>query len=83
MIQHRTFSPDAQAYLDGDTDHLSDEHARTAAERFSLAVTQYNDGLEVPGREVDRAVMAVLREQHDRLRGRGIGNVSPASLIPP
>ncbi len=69
MIQHRTFSPDAQAYLDGDTDHLSDEHARTAAERFSLAVTQYNDGLEVPGREVDRAVMAVLREQQ-RSRAR-------------
>ena len=63
MIQYRTFSPDAQAYLDGDIQHLSDGHARAAAEQFSRAVAQYNDGLEVPGREVDRAVMAVLREQ--------------------
>ncbi|MCH7490298.1 MAG: isoamylase early set domain-containing protein [Gemmatimonadetes bacterium] len=63
MIQYRVFSPDAQAYLDGDIDHLSDEHAQAAAEHFSQTVAQYNDSLEVPGREVDRAVMAVLREQ--------------------
>ncbi len=73
MNQDHGFSQDVHAYLDGDRDLLTDGDARAAADRFSEAITAYTDGLEVPGREVDRAVMAVVREQqHSAARRRSV-----------
>ncbi len=73
MNQDRGFSQDVHAYLDGDRDLLTDGDARAASDRFSQAVAAYADGLAVPGPEVDRAVMAVVREQqHSAARRRSV-----------
>lgn len=55
------FSSDAHRYLDGEPVDLITDDERALADRLNEAVASYARGLEVPGPEVDRAVMAVIR----------------------
>jgi hypothetical protein len=56
------FSPEIQRYIDGDTpvDSLPSS-AKAEADRFLNAAASFAAGLEAPGSEVDRAVMASIR----------------------
>ncbi len=63
MIRDSGFDRTTHEYLDGDIARLSDERAQASADHFAHAIDVYTNRLAVPGREVDRAVMAVLREQ--------------------
>ena len=55
------FSSDAHRYLDGELVDLITDDERALADRLNEAVASYARGLEVPGPEVDQAVMAVIR----------------------
>ena len=54
------FSSDTHRYLDGEPVDLITDDERALADRLNEAVASYARGLEVPGPEVDRAVMAVI-----------------------
>ena len=56
------FDSEMHRYLDGDipADGL-DASVRSEADRLLDAFARYSDGLELPGSEVDRAVMASIR----------------------
>ena len=63
MNGDRGFSAAAQRYLDQAPGELTDTRMRGEVERFNSAMATYVSGLSLPGREVDRAVMAVIRER--------------------
>lgn len=65
MKQDRNaFGSETQRYLDGDTPADAVEgSARTEADRLLKAVTRFSDELDLPGPEVDGAVMAAIRER--------------------
>ncbi len=56
------FSEDTHAYFDGDRPDAA-ERDRHAADQFAQATAAFVQGEAVPGREVDRAVMAVIRAE--------------------
>ncbi len=66
------FSPEVHRYLDGDAVERIAGGDRAAADRLSEAVASYADGLEVPGPEVDRAVMAVILSRQTPVRQRSL-----------
>jgi hypothetical protein len=59
------FDPEIQRYLDGDTpaDGI-DSSVRSEADRLLEATASYSSGLEMPGSEIDRAVMASIRARN-------------------
>ncbi len=64
------FSSEVHRYLDGEPVEGIAGGDRAAADRLSEAVASYADGLEVPGPEVDRAVMAVILSRQTPVRQR-------------
>ena len=63
------FSPEVQRYLDGETAAEGiDSSARSAADRLNDAIASYSDSLEMPGSEIDRAVMASIRARPTKER---------------
>lgn len=63
------FGPEIQRYLDGEVPaDAVDSTVRAAADRLIEAVSSYSDGLNVPGSEIDRAVMASIRAQTNEER---------------
>lgn len=62
MSESPKFSPEAQRYLDGDPAARLEGLERASAQRLEQAVAAYAARLRVPGAEVDRAVMARIRE---------------------
>ena len=66
------FSPEVHRYLDGESVEGIAGGDRAAADRLSEAVASYADGLEVPGPEVDRAVMAVILSRQTPARQRSL-----------
>jgi hypothetical protein len=70
MNGDRGFSAEAQRYLDQESGELADTRVQGEVERFKSAVATYVAGLAVPGREVDRAIMAVIRERRSPARQR-------------
>ncbi len=65
MKQDRNaFGSETQRYLDGEIPADAVEaSARTEADRLLNAVTRFSDEFDLPGQEVDRAVMAAIRER--------------------
>lgn len=57
----KPFSAEVHGYLDGDPVQPLDPFDRAEAERFNEALAVYAAELALPGREVDRAVMAAIR----------------------
>ena len=56
------FDPKVQQYLDGELPAEAVDSAELSdADRLLKAATVYTDGLDVPGPEIDRAVMASIR----------------------
>lgn len=63
MNDRDRFGRDAQRYLDGEQVDGLDARQRAEADRLNNSVEAYASRLEVPGPEVDRAVMATIREE--------------------
>ena len=62
MNRNRGLDPEVHKYLDGDrAEH--DKTVRADGDRLTDAVQAYAQGLKTPGSEVDRAVMARLRQR--------------------
>jgi len=66
------FSREVHCYLDGESVEGVAIGDRAAADRLSEAVASYANGLEVPGPEVDRAVMAVILSRQSPVRQRSL-----------
>jgi hypothetical protein len=64
MNRDRGFDPNVHEYLDGDRAQVNEE-ARADADRFANAMKAYANGIEVPGAEVDRAVMGRLQQRNE------------------
>lgn len=52
---------DLQRYLDGEAASGADERGQAEADRFRETIARYAESLELPGGEVDEAVMAAVR----------------------
>ncbi len=63
------FGPEIQRYLDGEApaDGI-DSSARAAADRLNEAIWSFSESLEMPGSEIDRAVMASIRARATKER---------------
>jgi hypothetical protein len=63
------FSSEIQRYLDGElpTDAV-DSSVRSEADRLLVATAAYSSGIEMPGSEIDRAVMASIRARSAKER---------------
>jgi hypothetical protein len=60
------FGPEIQQYLDGDTPADAVDSSKRAEADLLLDITaKYSDGLQLPGSEIDRAVMASIRARED------------------
>lgn len=66
------FSREVHCYLDGESVEGVAVGDRAAADRLNEAVAFYADSLEVPGPEVDRAVMAVILNRQITVRSRSL-----------
>ncbi len=63
MSVHDRFEENVQRYLDGEAVEGLDERARAQADGLSEAIEDYAARVQVPGPELDRAVMAVVRSR--------------------
>lgn len=72
MNSEREWRSEVHRHLDGDTVPGLDPSARQEAARFEDALRAYAADLRVPGAEVDRAVMAVVRDRSARARARSV-----------
>ncbi|MGD2135681.1 MAG: isoamylase early set domain-containing protein [Gemmatimonadales bacterium] len=61
MSEPNRFSTDAQRYLDGEPHGEVSPEERAVADRLRDGTTAYAERLQVPGAEVDRAVMRTVR----------------------
>lgn len=71
MSNDNQMNADMHRILDGERAEDGDTHAQAAAAQFQNAVDTYVTGLNVPGREVDWAVMKVIRARQGRMRSFG------------
>lgn len=71
MSGERGFTEAAQRYLDGEPIPL-DGDVRSEADQFASGIRDYGITLQVPGREVDAAVMAVVRGRRSAGRRRAL-----------
>lgn len=72
MTEEYNLNPDVHRLLDGEPVDGADDSARVDAERIRHAVQLYADGIQVPGREVDWAVMKVIRARRSGTWLRGL-----------
>jgi len=71
MSNDNQMNADVHQILDGERAEDGDTHAQAAAAQFQNAVDGYAAGLNVPGREVDWAVMKVIRARQGKMRSFG------------
>ncbi len=71
MSNDNQMNADMHRILDGERAEDGDTHANAAAAQFQYAVDAYVSGLSVPGREVDWAVMKVIRARQGKMRSFG------------
>ena len=71
MSHDNQMNADVHRILDGERAEDGDTHAQAAAAQFQNAVDAYAAGLNVPGREVDWAVMKVIRARQGKMRSFG------------
>lgn len=71
MSNENQMNADMHRILDGERAEDGDTHAQAAAAQFQNAVDAYVTGLNVPGREVDWAVMKVIRARQGKMRSFG------------
>ena len=71
MSNDNQMNADMHQILDGERAEDGDTHAQAAAAQFQNAVDAYAAGLNVPGREVDWAVMKVIRARQGKMRSFG------------
>ncbi|NIM47708.1 MAG: hypothetical protein GTN62_00110 [Gemmatimonadales bacterium] len=87
MERNNGFDDETQRYLDGEQAEPLETEGKADADRFREAMANYVDGLEPPGPEVDRAVMAVVSRRPIRLHHRrwkrryAIGGLIAATVI--
>jgi hypothetical protein len=74
VSKHDRLDPDVQRYLDGERVEDLDDSAREQADRLGAAIEAYTAGIEAPGGEVDRAVMAVVRSRGAASQDRSFWN---------
>lgn len=72
MSHENRFSKNVQSYLDGEPVESLDQRVRAEAARFEAAIARYAASLEAPGEEVDRVVMAAIRERLTPARRRSL-----------